>query len=266
MKTRIKINMFRLTLTNFQPSERPFANTRRLSSMREAFTLIELLVVIAIISLLVSILMPSLRTARELAQRAVCATNLKSMGLAVGLYTEDNQASVSIEYNPWMWKSNYWQGQLAPYFGKEGSVESDFVYASYSGGPVANNPKYPDVLIAGFQCPTSFVKDYNYIWGNSYGINQYLWSTYDPSRYWDPTDLNTPDSTFLIMDCVNYIVGDPWGAEKGAVHPEYTKNVLFCDFHVAVGYQDPSEKTFPEDIIGWYDEILWGDSIAGWCY
>lgn len=56
---------------------------------RNAFTLIELLVVIAIIALLVSILMPSLQKAKELAKTVVCSSNLRSMTLAVNLYAED---------------------------------------------------------------------------------------------------------------------------------------------------------------------------------
>jgi prepilin-type N-terminal cleavage/methylation domain-containing protein/prepilin-type processing-associated H-X9-DG protein len=53
------------------------------------FTLIELLVVIAIISLLVSILLPSLSKAKELAYRAVCSTNLHSIVLAQEQYCSD---------------------------------------------------------------------------------------------------------------------------------------------------------------------------------
>ncbi|MFP4434624.1 MAG: type II secretion system protein [Phycisphaerae bacterium] len=53
---------------------------------RKGFTLIELLVVIAIIALLVSILLPSLTRARELAKQAICGTRLKGIGSALALY------------------------------------------------------------------------------------------------------------------------------------------------------------------------------------
>ena len=56
---------------------------------QKAFTLIELLVVIAIISLLVSILLPSLQKAKELARNVLCMSNARSIGLMFVMYAED---------------------------------------------------------------------------------------------------------------------------------------------------------------------------------
>ena len=58
----------------------------------KGFTLIELLVVIAIIGLLLAVLIPALRKAREAAWNVICRNNLRNYGLAGRMYTGDNDA------------------------------------------------------------------------------------------------------------------------------------------------------------------------------
>ncbi len=57
---------------------------------KNGFTLIELLVVVAIIAVLVAILLPALSSARELARRIKCASQLKEIGVSFLMYAQDN--------------------------------------------------------------------------------------------------------------------------------------------------------------------------------
>ena len=69
------------------------------SCMCRAFTLIELLVVIAIIALLMAILVPVLRSARNQVRAVVCQANLKQWGSILALYTEDNRGCFPVYDN-----------------------------------------------------------------------------------------------------------------------------------------------------------------------
>jgi prepilin-type N-terminal cleavage/methylation domain-containing protein len=65
-----------------------------------AFTLIELLVVIAVIALLVTILMPSLTTARELAREAICLSSTRNLAVSQLLYAGENADRLSASFDP----------------------------------------------------------------------------------------------------------------------------------------------------------------------
>jgi prepilin-type N-terminal cleavage/methylation domain-containing protein/prepilin-type processing-associated H-X9-DG protein len=55
----------------------------------KGFTLIELLVVIAIIAILAAVLFPVFAQARDKARQAGCLSNLRQIGVALGLYVQD---------------------------------------------------------------------------------------------------------------------------------------------------------------------------------
>jgi len=79
--------------------------------------LIELLVVIAILSLLVSILLPSLSRVRRIARKTLCATLLRGYGLATEMYVNSNHGMMMDSYkhlDPEAGIPKYWGSSRLP--------------------------------------------------------------------------------------------------------------------------------------------------------
>ena len=153
----------------------------QITRARKAFTLIELLVVVAIIALLISILLPSLGKARNVAKRSSCAGNLQGIGRAIVLYASTwdgamprNQMGCvpnNATANSGMWRNIYTYN-----IGWDGSLMTQYL-------PGVDLPGYTGNCKL-FICP-----------GPGATINPYDMN--DPatgSRFWDPVNL-TPYNT-----------------------------------------------------------------------
>lgn len=116
---------------------------KRCKTFKDGFSLIELLVVIAIISLLVSILLPSLTKAKELARKTVCMTNLRALQLAGDQY--------QTEWDGW-WPPNSMNGDEnhngpAPEYGssKDWNYHGRLIdYGIPRDGKITRCPSEPD--------------------------------------------------------------------------------------------------------------------------
>jgi prepilin-type N-terminal cleavage/methylation domain-containing protein/prepilin-type processing-associated H-X9-DG protein len=113
------------------PSSSSRARSR--SSARLGFTLVELLVVIGIIAVLISILLPTLSSARKQAESVKCAAGLREIGNAFAMYAMENkgyfpppqlQPDTGMKYNvngvdfPQSGLGAYWFNFLAKYVTK----------------------------------------------------------------------------------------------------------------------------------------------------
>ncbi len=112
---------------------------------RPGFTLIELLVVIAILALLIAILLPALRDARERGRRAVCLNNLHQIGIGLVMYLEGETNGIFPAGNAFTW---YYGGKLEnnPDLAYEVEIKPVNNYLGYE-------PRSPQVAEL-FHCPS----------------------------------------------------------------------------------------------------------------
>ncbi len=94
---------------------------------RQGFTLIELLVVISVIAILMAILMPALKRAREQGQRAVCLSTLKQLTLCWIMYADDNddrlvngEAGIQWSGRAMHARERFWVGQCWDQYNVQG--------------------------------------------------------------------------------------------------------------------------------------------------
>jgi prepilin-type N-terminal cleavage/methylation domain-containing protein len=121
---------------------------------RRGFTLVELLVVVSIIALLISILLPSLKRAREQSKLVVCKSNLHQIGTGIQLYAQDNLGLIPRGPEPVipvdLGGNHLATNQL--WLGNNASFVSMFSQCQFTGLGMLQDTTLPDLNL--FFCPS----------------------------------------------------------------------------------------------------------------
>ena len=169
------------------------------------FTLIELLVVIFVIAVLLALLVPSLRMAREATRRTVCQSNLRQIAVAWNAYLDDNEGAfyqgrnANLDYGGWKGDVGLMREPDRPlnsYFKlpafEENENDAKIFCCPADRGGVPGRLLYEKVYHA---CGTSYNTNIFLIGPGGFAFNQFY-----------PPALITPEVT-LLGDKINERVG-----------------------------------------------------------
>ena len=210
------------------------------------FTLLELLAVIATIATLAALLLPSLYRAKGKAYQATCLSNLRQLGIAWTLYTDDNNDSLVESYstdNPLAWV----QGDMTiPAEAVDtGLIKAGKLYYYSQNAQIYHCPTDQGVTIDGVNLPSV----------RSYSINSFM-GALPPNAPPNPNtgagyvpffsklaDLPDPAKLFVLIDedersiSGGAFVTDPQGRvwysfpAVSAYRHSYSSSVLLADGH-----------------------------------
>jgi len=222
------------------------------------FSLSELVVVIGIIAGLVSLLLPTIRLARQQAQTVQCATQLRQLGQALSMYSQQNRGWLPAWSGWHTWPAGgsddspgpAWTIELMPYIGSPDSpvyhcpsfpgplpCRNYFLAAQWSGQSHRNAMKLSDVTMTS-RFVLSGDKTQLGLYPPPDGTGEHLSDDADP----DDHGSGMP------------VLAWPW--EPGGFYMHRGgNNILFDDMHVALfGRYDSHAMTFnPHRMENWAD-------------
>ncbi len=219
-------------------------------------TLVELLVVLAVLAVLAALVIPAIASAQERSQAATCSSRMRQLGVAILLYTQDNQGSFPrSSHSAAANREPGWAASVAPYLGAQPS-EADAAWVTRELG-CPGNPRAPASTY-------------------SYGMNVFfeLRSPGDsylgrPATWRRLAQVPSPARTILLAETASAAGGmapdhfmcHQWsgiGAARNAIaHDRHAgkSNYLFVDGHVECL---PVEATFVSR-----EQNRWNPSVAG---
>jgi len=139
----------------------------------KGFTLVELLVVIAIMSILLTLLAPALRKAREQAQSTACMAQMRSIGIGMKYYLDESNGRAHNSPNGGLWFVKGTNVALHP-DNPDNLAMQDAPYWGAAYYPYMESREV-------FTCPSSkrvddfrYFADWIYYKGQTYGLNCFL--------------------------------------------------------------------------------------------
>ena len=211
-----------LSVTILSVKTHRFINTR---AVKSGFSLTEMLVVVAIIFILLAIAILAIRSSREKAASAVCAQNLRQIGVGLHSFISENNgrfpdgsADVS-----WLGRGLCWYDAAAQYMGRP--------YVT----PIDRLPKQ-------FGCPAGHGKAHepNWPYTGDYAANSSLGTK--GYRAETLASVRNPVSTPYVQDTVNQNQFGYWAFDSGMSKSQIAAfadrhggrgNILWVDGHVS---------------------------------
>jgi prepilin-type N-terminal cleavage/methylation domain-containing protein/prepilin-type processing-associated H-X9-DG protein len=205
---------------------------------RKGFTLVELLVVIGIIAILISVLLPTLASARRSANNVKCLASLKEIGNSFSLYAHANKGVYPAVYDDQLKGSvtqRRWMEYIAPYLSQRFKNIKDYseVYKVRENNPLWGCPEWTRSYQ--YDASANFYAGVNVYTG--YGMQYYPGY---PEKHVDSTNAYRSTPTR-----VGYIKANVWGRRGSErllvadsmvnniqLPPDgYTKDVEFAPFN-----------------------------------
>ena len=233
------------------------------SQFERFFTLIELLVVIAIIAILAAMLLPALKTAREMAKATSCKNNLIQLGRLSEMYSLDNQ-EVFLPYRQYYSSTNYYA--YAYILARAGYFKGFPVWAN------PGNPTYQAAQIKILECPSETrtrvapptMNHGNYMLNGTYDFPINMDVHRCPNKkddlytyvYRKRTALRRPGDTLQMVDGKDGQISYSMNGYLRLRHRAY--NVLFEDCHIA---SVPRTKLQTGPSYDYYSKPIWGARV-----